>query len=61
MPNPTSEPMVTKITIDGLEIPVDALARVDDDAVAQIFKVIAAMDESEQSDFILSTSTAAYR
>jgi hypothetical protein len=61
MPNPTSKPMVTKITIDGLEIPVDMLPPVDDEAVAKIFKVIAAIDESEQSDFILSTSTAAYR
>jgi hypothetical protein len=61
MPTTTDEPVVTKVTIAGIEIPVDSLPSIDDEKVSQIFEVMAALDDSEQPRFILSTSTAAYR
>ena len=60
MPTFDTEPTITKITIDGIEIPVESLASVNDDAVTRVFEMIAAIDESERSQFILTTSTATH-
>jgi hypothetical protein len=48
-----------KLVLDGLEIPaIEGVPSVDDEAVSTIFEAILAMDEAEQADVILSTSTA---
>jgi hypothetical protein len=53
--------VVKKVVIGGREFPIVEGSTTNEDAVSEIFSLIEAVDEAESPDFILSTSTAAYR
>ena len=57
----SADAKLTKIEIDGIEIPFgddDQLISPDEDVVAKVFEVMAAIEEAERPSFILSTSTS---
>jgi hypothetical protein len=56
-----TEARLTRIEIDGIEIPVadaEQLTLPDEEAVAQVFEALEKIEEAERPGFILATSTS---
>lgn len=56
-----TEARLTRIEIDGVEIPVadgEQLTLPDEDAVAQVLEMLETIEEAERPGFILTTSTS---
>jgi len=55
-----TQPIVTKLVIDGVEVPYSQTSSPDEsDGNTEIFETLALMDEFEQPNYIVTTSSAA--